>query len=396
MKQFDYLIVGGGMTAAAAANGIREVDEDGSIAIFSRENRPPYDRPPLTKGLWTGKKSEDDIWRQVPGDVTYYEGRAVTALDAEMRRATDGMGEVYVYGKLLLATGGQPRRLPFGGDNIIYYRDFSSYQRLHELSQNYERFTVIGGGFIGSELAAALAMNGKQVTMVFPEEGIGARIFPAELSAYLNRYYTDHGVEVLAGETVTDVEGEGTELAVVTGEGRRIAANGVVAGIGIVPDVALAEKAVLKVDDGVLVDPSLRTDDDHIYAAGDVANFYDYALGDHRRVEHEDAANSMGRQAGRNMAGAGEDYSYSPMFYSDLFEHGYEAVGVLDSRLETFADWQEPYEKGVIYYLDGGRVRGALLWNVWDKVDAARALITEANQIDSEPITRETLRGRLG
>lgn len=395
MDRFIYLIIGGGMTAAAAAKGIREVDEEGSIAIVSGENRPPYDRPPLTKALWTGKASEDEIWRDVPEDVTFYEGRSVVALDAEARQATAEDGETFEYGKLLLATGGTPRRLPFGGDNIIYYRDFGSYRRLRELTENYDRFTVIGGGFIGSELAAALAMNGKRVTMLFPEKGIGARLFPAELSRYLNDYYAGHGVEVLAGESVVNVEGEGAALTVITDQGKRIASNGVVAGIGITPNVTLAKKAALKVENGVLVDPSLRTDDDNIYAAGDVANFYDYALQSHRRVEHEDAANSMGRQAGRNMAGAGEDYDYSPMFYSDLFDHGYEAVGVLDSRLQTVADWREENEKGVVYYLDNGRLRGVLLWNVWDKVDTARELIADANKVGSEPVQANALRGRL-
>lgn len=389
MEQFDYLIVGGGMTAAAAANGIREVDDGGSIAILSSERQPPYDRPPLTKALWTGKKTADDIWREVPQGVTFYEDRLVTALDPEKRRVTDAGGEMVGYGKLLLATGGEPRRLPFGDDNIIYYRDLSSYRRLRALTADHERFAVIGGGFIGSEIAAALAMNDKQVTMLFPEVGIGARLFPAGLANYLNDYYAQHGVEVLAGETVAGVEGEGTELAVVTDQGRRVAVNGVVAGIGITPNVALAEDAGLKVDNGVLVDPTLRTSNDHIYAAGDVANFYDYALEDHRRVEHEDAANSMGRQAGRNMTGAGERYDYSPMFYSDLFDHGYEAIGLLDARLDTMADWREENEKGVVYYLDGARVRGVLLWNVWDKVDEARKLIS------GDPVPRETLQGLL-
>lgn len=395
MEQFDYLIIGGGMTAAAAANGIREVDGDGSIAILSAEDHPPYDRPPLSKALWTGKKETEEIWRQVPQDVTLYEGREVTALDPEQRQATDAEGEKIGYGKLLLATGGEPRRLPFGGERIIYYRDFASFQRLQDLVGEHERFAVIGGGFIGSEIAAALAMNDRQVTMLFPETGIGARLFPEGMAAYLNDYYAQRGVEVLAGETVTDVEGQGTDLVVVTDQGRRLEVNGVVAGIGITPNVVLAEQAGLKVANGVLVDPSLRTNDEHIYAAGDVANFYDYALDDHRRVEHEDAANSMGRQAGRNMAGAAETYDYLPMFYSDLFDHGYEAVGLLDSRLETLADWREEHEKGVIYYLDGGRVRGVLLWNVWDKVDEARALIAATNQVESELVTREALRGRL-
>ncbi len=389
MNHFNYLIVGGGMTAAAAANGIREVDGDGSIAIVSKEERQPYDRPPLTKALWTGKKTTDDIWRDVPSDVSFYEGVSIVALDAEKRQATTTNGEVFGYDKLLLATGGKPRRLPFGGDNIIYYRTFPSYQRLRELTEHHDRFAVIGGGFIGSEIAAALAINNKKVTMLFPEAGIGSLIFPAELAEYLNSYYAERGVEVLAGESVTDVQGEGTDLTVVTKQGRRIEVNGVVAGIGITPNVELAEKAVLKVDDGIIVDPTLRTSDDHIYAAGDAANFYDHVMGEHRRVEHEDAANSMGKQAGRNMAGAGESYEYSPMFYSDLFDHGYEAVGVLDSRLETVVDWTEPYMKGVVYYRDHGVVRGVLLWNTWDKVEEARQLLM------TERMQPEALRGRL-
>jgi NADPH-dependent 2,4-dienoyl-CoA reductase/sulfur reductase-like enzyme len=163
-----------------------------------------------------------------------------------------------------------------------------------------------------------------------------------------------------------------------------------VAGIGVVPNVELAQAAGLMVDNGIVVDGSLRTSKPDIYAAGDLANFYDEALHTRRRVEHEDAANSMGKTAGRIMAGADEKYTYSPMFYSDLFELGYEAVGDLDSRLETVADWQEKYATGVIYYLKDRRVRGVLLWNVWGKVDEARQLIA-----DNKEVTPQDLRGRI-
>ncbi len=153
--------------------------------------------------------------------------------------------------------------------------------------------------------------------------------------------------------------------------------HGVVAGIGIVPNVELAQEAGLAVGDGIVVDSYLRTSHPDVYAAGDVASFPDALLGVRRRVEHEDNANTMGRAAGRAMAGAAVSYEHSPMFYSDLFDLGYEAVGELDTRLRTVVDWQEPYRKGVLYYLEEGRVRGVLLWNVWDRVDAARALIAE-------------------
>jgi 3-phenylpropionate/trans-cinnamate dioxygenase ferredoxin reductase component len=390
LNQHTYLIVGGSMTGAAAARAIREVDEEADIAVVSAEPNPPYDRPPLSKQLWTGKKQLADIWRDLPAGVSFYPGRTVASLDLSNHEATDSRGDRYRFDKLLLATGGTPRRLPFGNTKIVYYRTLDSYHRLQALAAEHDRFAVIGGGFIGSEIAAALAMQGKQVTMLFPEDGIGARLYPPALSAYLNDYYREHGVEVLPGETVSGLEGEGTELALLTESGRRIEANGVVAGIGITPNTALAEAAGLEVDDGIVVDGALCTSHPGVYAAGDVARFHDQVLGARRRVEHEDAANSMGAVAGRAMAGEPALYDQTPMYYSDLFDLGYEAVGQLDSRLEIVADWQEPHQKGVVYYLDGQRLRGVLLWNVWDKVDEARRLLA----ID-EPFTVAGLQGRL-
>jgi NADPH-dependent 2,4-dienoyl-CoA reductase/sulfur reductase-like enzyme len=198
--------------------------------------------------------------------------------------------------------------------------------------------------------------------------------------AFLNDFYREKGVEVLPGTQVTGLEGTGTTLRVVTGDGRRIPANGVVAGIGIQPDTALAEQMGLELDNGIVVDSTLRTSHPDVYAAGDVANYPDAVLGTRRRVEHEDAANTMGKTAGQAMAGAEVTYDHLPYFYSDLFELGYEAVGRLDSRLKTVMDWQEPFRKGVVYYLQDGRVVGVLLWDVWDKVEEARELIKAARQ----------------
>ena len=172
--------------------------------------------------------------------------------------------------------------------------------------------------------------------------------------------------------------------------GREIVVDGVVAGIGLEPNIELAQSAGLKTDDGIVVDELLRTRHPDIYAAGDVAAFYSPLLGKRIRVEHEDNANSMGQAAGRNMAGLNEAYHHLPSFYSDMFELGYEAVGEVDSRLETFADWKRPNEEGVVYYLADGRVRGVLLWNVWEQVKATRELIAEPG-----PFTPKDLEGRL-
>ena len=391
MGEFKYLIVGGGMTADAACRGIRDHDSTGQIGLVGEDAYEPYARPPLSKALWKGKP-EDSIWRGTPQlDVHLHLGRRVVSLDLDGRTASDDTGEDHTYERLLIATGGTPRRLSAEDDGVIYYRTFETYKRLREVAGNGVRVAVIGGGFIGSELAAALALNGCDVTIVFPDEGIGGKVFPADLAAFVNEYYRSKGVEVLPGEKVAGIERDGDGLRATTESGRSIEADAVVAGLGIEPRTDLAEQAGLEVDDGIVVDDrgrvSGRTD---VFAAGDVARFPVRALGGSRRVEHENHANTHGRCVGANMAGADEPYDYLPFFYSDLFDLGYEAVGDVDSRLDTIAEWTEPNRKGVVCYVDDGKARGFLLWDVWDKVDAARELI-EAG----EPIQASAVRGLM-
>ena len=249
---------------------------------------------------------------------------------------------------------------------------------------------MIGGGFIGSEIAAALALNGKEVVMIFPGKDIGDRIFPRPLAQFVSDFYKQKGVEVLAGEEIVGLDVRGNQRVLKTRTCKEIDVDGVVAGVGIVPNVELAQSPELEVGNGIIVNEFLRTSHPDIYAAGDVAEFYNPALGKRIRVEHEDNANSMGRLAGRNMAGKSEAYQHLPFFYSDLFDLGYEAVGEVDSRLETFTDWKRSNGEGVIYYLQNDRVRGVLLWNVWEQVEAARQLIAEPG-----PFTAKNLEGRL-
>jgi NADPH-dependent 2,4-dienoyl-CoA reductase/sulfur reductase-like enzyme len=204
-------------------------------------------------------------------------------------------------------------------------------------------------------------------------------------------YYRDKGVDVRSGEHVTGMARDGSRAIVQTKSGRDVVVDGVVAGIGIVPNTALASSAGLAVEDGIVVDEYLRTSRPDVFAAGDVARFHSRALGTTLRVEHEDNALTLGRAAGRAMAGDTSPYEHLPFFYSDLFELGYEAVGALDPRGEVMSDWKTPFREGVVYFLSGGRVRGVLLWNTWGQVDAARALIAEPG-----PFLPADLAGRLG
>lgn len=395
MEPFKYLIIGGGMTAAAAALGIREVDAEGSIAVLGDEPYRPYDRPDLSKKLWLGK-SEDKIWRKLPTEnLTLLLGVAARAIDPQRRQVQTADGNTVNYHKLLIATGGTPRKLPFGPEEIVYFRTLGDYYTLRRWTGQGKTFGVIGGGFIGSEIAAALAINGEKVVMVFPEIGIGARLFPADLALALNETYRSKGVDVRAGLEIQGIERLGDGFRMVSRDGQEVRVDHIIAGIGIRPNTELATDAGITVGGaetggGILVDDHLQTNQPDIYAAGDVASFFEPALGQWRRVEHEDNALKMGRAAGANMAGRDLPYTHQSFFYSDLFDLGYEAVGVLDSRMETFSDWVEPFRKGVIYYLKDQQVRGVLLWNTWDQVDPARELIAAA-----EPLTPAQLKGRL-
>lgn len=390
-----YIIVGGGMTGDAAIGGIREVDSDGSIALFGDETVEPYNRPHLSKGLWHGK-SLGDIQRDTNRDgVDLHLGHRIEGIDLDNKTVTDDQGNSHSFEKLLLATGGSPRRLPFGGDSIIYFRTVDDYRRLRGLADRGEHFLVVGGGFIGSEIAASLTHSDKRVTMVFPEPSIGNSIFPADLSSFLNDYYREHGVEVLSGHVVSNVEIRGDRVSVTvtpndSSETREFVVDGVVAGLGIEPNVDLAQQAGLAIEDGILVDSNLNASHPDVYAAGDVANYCNDVLERRIRVEHEDSANTMGAAAGKAMAGAGEPFSNIPYFWSDMFDLGYEVMGHIDSGMETVADWKDEFKEGVVYYLEGTRVRGVLLWNTWDKWGPAGDLVADVG-----PHSAADLMGRI-
>lgn len=393
-QNYTHVIVGAGLTGASAVEGIRERDKDASILLIGAEPDLPYNRPPLSKGLWLGKDKLEEIFVH---DRPFYAaqhadlllGTEATQIDPANRVITDSRGNRYHYENLLLATGGHPRRLNIpGGDlpGILYYRTVSNYRLARSEAIKGKSAVVIGAGFIGSELAAALNSNAIDVTLIFPGTYLVERVFPKDLAKAITEQYQAKGVKVVATDTATAIQKAGNRFRTQTRSGKTFDSDLLVVGIGIEPDTALAQMAGLKIDNGIVVNDRLRTSDPHIYAAGDNANFPYFGLNQPMRIEHWDNALNGGKWAGRNMAGADEPYTYMPFFFSDLFEFGYEAVGDVRSSLQIFEDWQKPYDTGVVYYLDDGRVRGAMMCGLFGKVDEARELIRSSRRMTPQDL----------
>jgi len=384
--RYDYVIVGGGLAGASAIEGIRAHDAEKSILLLSRENHPPYHRPPLSKGLWFGKETKDKL--PVHDDAFYRDQRVELALRREVeeldpvgRRVWDDHGATYEYGELLLATGGWPRRLNVEGaelEGIHYYRYLEDYLHFERHLERFRHALVVGGGFIGMEMAAALHHAGKGVTLLFPEEYPLKRVLPRDLGLFVADYYREKGVETVSGEQVTRFESRGGEIVAATQNGNQVSTEMVVVGVGIEPETDLAEAAGIAAGNGIEVDEYGLSTGEHIWAAGDVAEFPSLALDKRIRIEHWDHARAHGKAVGANMAGAHRPYTYIPFFYSDLFDLGFEAVGEVDASLDTHAVWKQEFREGIVFYLQGDVVRGVLLWNVWEKVDWARRLIQQA------------------
>jgi 3-phenylpropionate/trans-cinnamate dioxygenase ferredoxin reductase subunit len=253
-RLYSHIILGGGLTGAAAVEGIRQHDAKGPILLISAEPDLPYDRPPLTKQLWTGKKKVEQIFVQPQSFYTDHGvdlklSTEVTELNVTSHTVRDSAGNPYRYNKLLLATGGTPRRLAIpGGDlkGISYYRTLRDYQQLRAAVTPGKSAVVIGGGFIGSEIAASLNINQVAVTIIFPQQWLVSRIFPEPLGRSLTDYYRSKGVTVFSEDTSTSIQQNGDAYLIQTRAGHQIRADIVIAGIGITPNIALAQAAGLK------------------------------------------------------------------------------------------------------------------------------------------------------
>lgn len=388
--RFDALIIGGGMTADAAAKGFREVDAEGSIAILSEDVDPPYARPALSKKLWT---DPDFDWSGAELDTAGETGAEVrlatrvVAIDPDAHEVTTVDGERIGYGRLLLATGGHPSAPGFEeSERVLLYRSAADYRRLRAIADGRGHVVVVGGSYIGQEIAAALVQEGVRVTLVLPDAVVGGAVFPAALARTVDTMFRDAGVELVTGARATGGREADGRVTVDLEDGAVLQADAVVVGLGIAPATGLAEDAGIEVGDGVLVDERLRTSAADVLAAGDVASYPDRILG-RRRIEHVDNAQEQGRTAGRNLAGADEAYEHTPFYYSVLFGNRYEAVGTLDASLQTVERWLDGGREGVVYYLDDdGHPIGVLNWNLEDRLDEARSVLASDPPLSAEQL----------
>jgi 3-phenylpropionate/trans-cinnamate dioxygenase ferredoxin reductase subunit len=399
-SRIPFLIAGGGLAGARAAEALREEGAGGRVVLLAAEHDRPYNRPPLSKDFLRGETPRDGIFVHPPAwaaehDVELRTGAAAARLDVARRTVMLADGEALAFGRLLLATGSEPRRLPIPGaelDNVFLLRTVGDSERIGRAAQDAKRAVMVGGGFIGAEVAASLRQKGLETAVVAREAVLWEHLFGAGLSAAFQRTLTANGVRVLTGETVTRIEGKaggGRAERVVTSGGQSLECDFVVMGVGAAPRLALAERTPLAVDRGVVTDQYLRASEAGIYAAGDIAAFWSPLYGKRLRVEHWDVAEKHGLIAGRNMAreaaGGGaalEAFDEPPYFFSDLFDLAMEYLGDNAGFEETVVRGAPESSEFTGFYVRGGRLVAALFVNRNGDVDPAWRLIQRRLHVD--------------
>jgi NADPH-dependent 2,4-dienoyl-CoA reductase/sulfur reductase-like enzyme len=344
MSESRFVILGGGMVAGYAAKQLVELGlQPGELTILSADSSVPYERPPLSKGFLAGKDSEESI-RINAADFYREHGIElklnceITGVDPGRKRLVLKAGGEVGYNKLILATGASPRTLDIPGaklQNLYYLRSLDSSKAIRSAAEKSKRAVVIGGGFIGMEVAAVLAQKNIEVTMVLTEDRLGKRLFSPQMSTFFESYYAAHGVRLIKTATATELRGEGAVSAVVVNTGQSIPCDLVVAGIGVHLNTAIFANSGIEVADGVMVNEYLETSEPDIYAAGDIANYQDVIFEKRRRVEHWDNAVTQGQFCARSLMGERVPFKHVPYFFSDIFDLSYEYWGDLSGADEV-------------------------------------------------------------
>lgn len=379
INNYQYVIVGGGVVAGYAIKGIRKEDPNGSILIVSKEADVPYERPALSKKLWLDDEFTEEnirIGAENYSDVTFKFNTTVNKINRQDQTIDLGDNTSVHYEQLLLATGGEPRKIKGPDDpHVLVFRTWPDYRKLRKFSGKDKRIVIIGGGYVGTELASSLTQNGTQVTMVFPEKALGEGKFPEEIRAEYEETFKKNGVKILSGKMVEAYQRQGDHLVISLEDGSEIGADTIIIGLGVTPRIELAKASDLELaDGGVKVDEYLQTSDPAIWSAGDIASYPDKILG-RQRIEHVDHARLSGELVGRNMAGAHAVYEHTPYFYSIIFDISWQAIGSINLNLKQVFDKRE--NGTIVYFLDGDKLAGVLVWNVVVDLDDVRALLAD-------------------
>ena len=391
-ERVEYLLIGGFASGYCAAE-LRKRGADGSILLLGREPEPPYERPPLSKEYLRGEAKREDAY---VNPVSWYEengvelrtATSVMSLDVEGKTAKLQGGDEIEFEKALIATGANVNILRVEGaaqEGIHYLRAFGNSDGIREAAEGADRVVLIGGSYIGCEVAASLTAKGTDCAIVMMEDVALSRTFGEEAGRWFHELLESKGVEIHGGETLQSFEGDGDVKGVVTESGKVIEGDAVVVGAGVKPDVMLAQKAGLEVDDGIVCDATLQTSVEGIYAAGDVCSYDSRVHGRRLRVEHWDVAMQQGQHAARSMMGEGKPYEVVPYFFSDLADWaGLEYVG-------PATDWDEVVWRGdrdagefAVFYIKDGKVVGALTVERSEELAHARTLLAEGVDVGGD------------
>ena len=363
----------------------------GELLIISADDALPYERPPLSKGFLSGKESEAGIlinnpewYRQQGVDVRLQ--TVIETVDVQNKRLQATSGETFEFETLLIATGARARKLDCPGNdlpNVFYLRSLDDSRKIRASAKSSKQAVVLGGGFIGMEVAAVLAQKNIETTLILREDRVWSRVFTAPMSGFFERYYISRGVQLLKRESVVRLEGKGRVRTAVLSSGRTIPCDLVVAGVGATPVSELFTNSGLAVENGVVVNEYLETNQRGIFAAGDVANYLDTIFHKRRRVEHWDNAVSQGQHWAALVRGDRKPFSHVPYFFSDVFDLSYELWGDSEGATQTFTRGDLNSSSFSVWWLKQGRLVSAFAMNRPDEERQAAADWVKARQLVS-------------
>jgi 3-phenylpropionate/trans-cinnamate dioxygenase ferredoxin reductase component len=394
MKQNGaYVIVGASLAGAKAAEALRGAGFEGPVILIGDETERPYERPPLSKGYLLGTAERDSIYVHPADwyrehDVDLRPGTRVTGIDPAAHDVTLADGSRIGFARLLLTTGASPRHLPVPGADlpgVLYLRRVADSEQIKAAFQEASRVAVIGAGWIGLETAAAARAAGVEVTLLEAAELPLLRVLGAEVAQVFAGLHSEHGVDSRYGVQIAEITGShGRASGVLLGDGTRVAADAVIIGVGITPNVRLAEAAGLQIRNGILVDAQLRSSNPDIFAAGDVANAFHPLLGTNIRVEHWANALHQPETAARAMLGQDVAYDRVPYFFTDQYDLGMEYSGYVEpgGYDQVVFRGDVGQREFIAFWLRDGRVLAGMNVNVWDVNDAVQDLVRAARPAD--------------